>query len=189
MEKHSPMNTFNNMIFMANIQQFEKLWDGFVTSFKGDLIGQSRKQTLTYPLVKLIFSDKVLTLTSEYGSFGRWLDEVIRIQPRKGKLIKELLIKDMVLTEEKLNNEISSGLKYAAVGGAGTFGFIAAKSMALGIISTAVLTLAPMAIAYPVATSYISTRKEKSIYTLIDAYITQLDKYKNSISSVLLAEE
>ncbi|RGN40159.1 hypothetical protein [Bacteroides oleiciplenus] len=183
------MNTFNNITFMADIQQFEKLWDGFVTSFKGDLIGQSRKQTLTYPLVKLIFSDKVLTLTSEYGSFGRWLDEVIRNQPRKGKLIKELLTKDMVLTEERLNNEISSGMKYVAVGGAGALGFIAAKGMALGMLSTAVLTLAPMAIVYPVATSYISTHKEKNIYTLIDAYITQLDKYKKSISSVLLAEE
>lgn len=174
---------------MADIQQFERLWDGFVTSFKGDLIGQSRKQTLTYPLVKLIFSDKVLTLTSEYGSLGRWLDEVIKSQPRKGMLIKELLTKDMTLTEEKLNNEISSTIKYAVVGGAGALGFIVSKGMDLGMISTTILTLAPMAIAYPVATSYISTRKEKGIYTLIDAYVTQLDKYKKSINSVLLAEE
>lgn len=174
---------------MADIQQFEKLWNGFVDSFKGELITQSKQQILSYPFVKLIFSDKVLSLTSEYTSFGRWLNDIILRNPQKGKLIQEILTKDMLLTEVITEDNISLNVKYIATGSIGILGFVAAKGMGLGMINSAIMTLVPMAIVYPITSSYIKTNKDRAIYKLIDNYISQLNKYKEAISSILLSEE
>ena len=50
--------------------KFNQLWNDFVSSFKGNLIAQARKQTLSFAFVKLIFSEACLSWTS--GILGKW---------------------------------------------------------------------------------------------------------------------
>lgn len=173
---------------MADINQFEELWGNFVLSFKGELITQSKQLTLSFPLVKLIFTDKVLSLTSEYNMFGRWLGQLTQENPIKGALIKDILTKDMTLTEETMTKEIPLVSKYVVTGSAGAVGYIAAKVLDMGMLGSAILTIAPMVVSYPAVSTYISARKRKDVDDLIDAYVAQLEKYKKSVCSVLLTE-
>lgn len=173
---------------MADINQFERLWDNFVLSFMGELITQSKQLTLSFPLVKLIFTDKVLSLTSEYNIFGRWLSQLIQEHPAKGALVKDILTKDMALTEETMVKEIPLVSKYVVTGSAGAVGYIAAKILDMGMLGSAILTIAPMVVCYPTASAYISARKQRNVDDLIDAYVAQLEKYKKSVCSVLLTE-
>ncbi len=168
--------------------KFKELWQDFVSSFKGNLLTESRKQDISFALVKLALSEAVSTWASEYTINGRWLYKLIQDDPSKGNLVKEILTKDIVLTEEKSNDTKSDSLKYIVPVGAGAIGYGVAHALELATLGTACATLAPMVIAYPITTKYLSNKKEKTQDNLINAYVDQLNKFKESILSALLAQ-
>ena len=98
--------------------KFQELWDNFVSSFKGILITESSKQGLSFAIVKLSLSESVLTWSSEYTINGRWLYKLIQEEPEKGALVKEILTKDISLTEVKSESSNSDSLKYVIPVGA-----------------------------------------------------------------------
>lgn len=168
--------------------KFNELWQDFVSSFKGNLITESRKQDISFAFAKLALSEAVSTWTSEYTINGRWLHKLMQDDSSKGNLVKEILTKDIALTEERFNGTKSDSLKYIVPVGAGAIGYGVAHALELATLGTACATLAPMAIAYPLTTKYLSNKKEKAQDNLINAYVDQLNKFKESILSALLAQ-
>ena len=167
--------------------KFQELWDDFISSFKGNLIIESKKQDISFPLVKLTLTEAISTWLSEYTINGRWLYKLTQDDPEKGKLVKEIIIKDISLVEIKSNGPDSSSAKYLAPIGAGALGYGAAKLLGLATVGTACATVIPMIVAYPVAAQYISGKKDANQEQMINGYVNQLEKYKKSIISVLLA--
>ena len=166
--------------------KFQELWDNFVSSFKGILITESSKQGLSFAIVKLSLSESVLTWSSEYTINGRWLYKLIQEEPEKGALVKEILTKDISLTEVKSESSNSDSLKYVIPVGAGAIGYGVAYMAGLTTLGTACATLIPMAVAYPLTTTLLSNRKDKEKERIINGYVNQLNKYKEAVMSVLI---
>ena len=171
------------------INKFEKVWENFLNSFRGSLITQSRKQSLSYPLVKLLFQEASLTWTSGYGINCTWLDQLMNEYPEKGMIVKEILTKDMGIVELPVASyDNNNTIKLMASVGTGAIGYVISSFMGLGMVGVAASTILPAAIAIPIAQSQLSNAKSRNVNKTIDLYINQLEKYKNSIESVLLAD-
>ena len=168
--------------------KFQELWQDFVSSFKGNLITESHKQDISFATAKLALGEAVSTWASEYTINGRWLHKLIQENPSKGNLVKEVLTRDVVLSEEKSNGPKSDNLKYIITIGAGAIGYGIAYVAGLNTVVTACAALVPMVLAYPIANRYILDQKEKARADLINSYVNQLNKYKQSILSILLAQ-
>lgn len=166
--------------------KFQELWDDFVSSFKGLLITESQKQEISFAIAKLSLIEVVSTWSSEYTVNGRWLRKLIQEEPEKGKLVQEILTKDISLTEIKLEQSRSNGLKYIIPLGAGAIGCGIAYMTKLATIGTACATLIPIAVAYPLTTAYLLNRKDIEKERIINNYVSQLNKYKESVISILL---
>ena len=166
--------------------KFQELWDDFVSSFKGILITESSKQELSFAIVKLSLSESVSTWSSEYTINGRWLYKLIQEEPEKGALVKEILTKDISLTEVKSESSNSDSLKYVIPVGAGAIGYGVAHMAGLTTLGTTCATLIPMAVAYPLTTTLLSNRKDKEKGRIINGYVNQLNKYKEAVMSVLI---
>lgn len=168
--------------------KFQGLWNDFVSSFKGSLIMESRKQNVNYPLAKMLLNNCLLTWTSEYTVNGRWLYNLMRDEPEKGKLVKDIIKNDITLSPVNLTVSKSDCSRYIIPLGAGALGFGASYFAGLATPYVAGATIIPMAIAYPLTTRYLANKKEKAIDAIINAYVSQLEKYKQSIISALLAQ-
>lgn len=168
--------------------KFQELWQDFVSSFKGNLITESRKQKISFAIAKMALGEAVSTWTSEYTINGRWLYMLMQDEPAKGSLVKEIFTKDITLTEVKPTRSKSDSLKYLVPIGAGAVGYGVAYLAELAKIGTTCATLVPMAVAYPLTTKYLSNQKEKEDENIINSYVDQLNKYKESVISALLAQ-
>lgn len=173
---------------MDIIQQFEKLWGDFIASFKGRLLAQSEKQEISFPLAKLILQETVLCWSSDFTTNSKWLNELLKDQPQKGRLVKEILINDLKLSEVTAEKRNPNLTKIAVPFGSALAGFALAKILKWGLIGTAGLTLIPAAVSLPIVNSYLQEMKHISSEEIINKYVSQLDKYKASIISVLLSD-
>lgn len=89
--------------------KFNQLWDDFVSSFKGNLIAQARKQTLSFAFVKLIFSEACLSWTSEYSAKGGSLEEILRCGVAGGTAA--VTTPDSITFKREKYEEILNGLE------------------------------------------------------------------------------
>lgn len=167
--------------------KFQELWQDFISSFKGSLITESRKHAVQFPVAKMALSEAISTWTSKYTINGRWLYKLIQENPEKGGLVKEIITKDIALEEIKSASTNYDSLKYIIPLGAGAVGYGIARLTGLATLGTACATIAPMVIAYPIAKTYLSNQNEKARINLINGYVNQLNKHKESIMSALLA--
>lgn len=168
--------------------KFQELWKDFIDSFKGNLITESRNQEITFAIAKMALREAVSTWTSEYTINGRWLYKLLKSEPAKGELVKEILTKDIRLSEVGGAGSKSDSMKYFIPLAAGAIGYGIAHLAKFATVGTACATLVPMAVAYPVTVKYLSDRKDKYTESMINAYVGQLNKYRESIMSALLAQ-
>lgn len=168
--------------------KFKELWHDFVTGFKGNLIDESKKQPITLALASLSLSDALLSWTSEYTVNGRWLNNLIKEEPAKGNLVKEIITKDVALTEVRIPQSKPAALGYAIPAGAAALGYAAAQCASLGTLPTVCATAVPAVVAYPFVRSYLDKSRHAEITGVIDSYVGQLDKYKDAVLSALLAQ-
>lgn len=166
---------------------FNTIWNDFVSSFKGELINESRKKKLNFDEVRLIFSEHLASWTSEYEAPGRWLRELSRIEPEKGELVREILLTDMHLDEEAASTGASRVWEYAVPLAAAGAGFGAAKFFGLGTLWTACATAVPAVMLYSIMRHNIESSHESTENSAIEGYVRQLDKYKYSVDSALSA--
>lgn len=169
---------------MTQTENFERLWENFISKIKGKLINASMQKKLTFSYVKLILDNEIYAWDSDYDEEGRWLRQYTDENPRCGQLIKEILFNDMSFTEIEPPKK-ADGLKYAVpiVGAAAGLGI--ASIFNANLIVKAISTVAPAAILFPTTKTVLSYFSDSNSQAMIDSYISQLDKYKNSIISII----
>ena len=116
------------------------------------------------------------------------LDNLVKENPAKGNLVKEILTQDMALKEIAVQGGSLDFLKYVAPVGAGAIGYGISKALHLATLGTACATLAPLLIAIPVTNGCLNSRKENATMRLIDGYVAQLSKCREAVVAALTAE-
>lgn len=167
-----------------NINSFENVWNSFIVKFKGKLLSQSNNGNLNYSEVNLVFKDMVLSWSIKTDMEGKWLADYAFSNPEKGELIKKILAEDMTI--KKIDKpKTPEFLKYIVPFVGAAAGLCISSVCDAGIAVKAISTIAPAVVLYPSANTVLNTLKIRNNENLIEEYISQLDKYKQSIISII----
>lgn len=166
-------------------EKFESLWADFITLVEGKLISAAAKQKLSTPLANLILSDAASSWNSDYEINGRWLSSLKEINPSKAELVVEVLLKNMHFDEMDTKGEIPAYIIYVIPTVGACVGCAVSMYLGCGKIVQAVSTILPPALLYPAVITFRNRINEIRKDKCIEGYIAQLEKYKNSVMSVL----
>lgn len=166
-------------------ERFESLWEDFLTLVKGKLISTSNNQSLSTPLANLILKEAVSSWNSDYEINGKWMSDFKSREPQKADLVCDILLNDMKFGEIEVTKELPHYYNYlvptvGAIAGLGISYFSGASK-----IIQAVSTIVPAVLLYPAVKMYGKRKNETNKKTNIDAFMQQLEKYKNSILPIL----
>jgi hypothetical protein len=167
------MNTF--------INQFEELWEDYISSFKGSLISQTNNQPMSYHLAKRTLEEVTLSWLSEFDRRGRWVMRLEKEFPDKGDVVKDIIRNDISIKEIASSDSHVSASKYLLPAGLAAVGYFAAKLLAYNPIKTACLVLIPALISVPILNNHLKNRQKNKEDAIIDSYVNQLNKYKVAI--------
>lgn len=166
-------------------EKFESLWEDFLTLVKGKLISTAQKQTLSTPLANLILTDAAGSWSDNYSVYGRWLQQLSADAPEKSSLIKEILVSDMKFSEIEKKNSLPSYCDYLIPGAGAVAGYVVSHCLSFGKIAQAATILVPAILLYPAVKMFRNNQEEIYKDKDINSYISQLEKFKNSVLSVL----
>lgn len=167
------MDTFRN--------QFEELWEDYISSFKGSLISQISNQPMSYHLAKRTLEEVTLSWLSEFDRRGRWLMRLEKEFPDKGAVVKDIFRNDISIKEIASSDSHVPASMYLVPAGLAAAGYFAAKLLAYNPIKTASLVLIPALISIPILNSHLKNKQKDKDDVIIDSYVTQLTKYKSAI--------
>ena len=166
-------------------EKFESLRANFIALVKGKLINTVAKQKLSTPLANLILSDAASSWNSEYEINGKWLSNLKGVDAKKAELVGEILLNDMRFTEMDMKEELPTYYNYVIP----TVGAFAGCAISMYLdcskLVQAASTIIPAALLYPAVTTFRKRMNETNKDKCIEGFIAQLDKYKNSVISVL----
>lgn len=166
-------------------EKFESLWEDFLTLVKGKLISTAQKQKLSTPLANLILADTAGSWNDEYSLYGRWLHQLDIDAPEKSNLIREILVRDMKFCEIEKKSILPSYCDYLIPGAGAAAGYVVSHCLSFGKLAQAATILVPAILLYPAVKMFRNNQEEIYKDKDINSYISQLEKYKNSILSVL----
>lgn len=166
-------------------EKFESLWTDFIALVKGKLISIVAKQKLSTPLANLILSDAASSWNSDYEISGKWLSSLKGIAPPKAELVGEVLLKDMHFEEMDIKGELPTYYNYVIPAVGACAGYAISMYLDYGKLVQAASTIIPAVLLYPAVTTFRNRMNESNIDKCIEGYIAQLEKYKNSVISVL----
>lgn len=170
-------------------EEFEKNWKKFVVQLQGQMMRQAKSGLLIPASVNLILSDRIGFWDSRDSEGGRWLDRYEAEYPEKAKRIRDIFLNDMKFSAEEEKTAQYGLLKYVIPAGSAAVGFAVSGGLGAGTFVRAACTLVPAAVAYPVAVSVVGMKEEDEQTKRIHAYLGQLEKFKRSISSILLEDQ
>ncbi len=166
-------------------RQFQRNWEHFITILQSDLKQSSQDQKVNYNMAKI-----ALSIHSEYWDTkekdgGRWIYELEKENPEEANLIRNILLKDMRFSEEVSSDSLNASLKFIVPIGSAVTGFALSKAFGANNVVRIISTIVPAAVAYPITNNMIDVHGENQKEETIQSYLSQLDKYKLSIESVL----
>lgn len=166
-------------------EKFESLWTNFIALVKGKLISTVAKQRLSTALANWILSDAASSWNSDYEINGRWLSNLKGVDSKKAELVGEILLNVICFTEVDTKGELPNYYNYVIpVVGACT-GCAISMYLGYGKLIQAASTIIPAVLLYPAVTTFRYRMSETNKDKCIEGYIAQLEKYKNSVISVL----
>ncbi len=165
--------------------KFESLWKDFIALFKGKLIEVSKKQKLTTPLARLILTDAASTWFSDYEINGRWLKKLTQEDASRAKLVRDILEKDMTLQEVHKKGELPIICDLLLPLATAGVGFAVSYYLGADRLVQTLSALIPGALTYPGVRMLRKSQIENNKQVAIDQYVAQLEKYYNSILSVI----
>ena len=166
-------------------EKFESLWADFIALVKGKLISTAAKQKLSTPLANLILSDAASSWNSEYEINGKWLSNFKGVDSKRAELVGEILMNDMHFVEMEAKGELPTYYNYVIPAVGAFAGCAISMYLGYGKLIQAASTIIPAVLLYPAVTTFRNRMNESNIDKCIDGYIAQLEKYKNSVISVL----
>lgn len=170
---------------MTENELFIQQWDKFVTRVRGKLLQQVKKQqVLTLSVAKLQLADCAIDWSSDIDENGRWLRNLTAKDPARGRAVRQVL-EDMTFAEPDTGKKLPDALDLAVPVAGAAAGVGIALMADAGTLVKAVSAVAPAAVLYPVTKQVRTTVNEKKDQDLVDAYIGQLDKYRDTILGIL----
>lgn len=166
-------------------EKFDSLWNDFIALVKGKLINSASKQKLSVPLANLILSDAASTWTSEYEINGKWLYGFAEREPQKADLIREILMNDMKFGDVEMRRELSNGIYYIVPAIGAIAGLSISYFSGASKVIQAISTIAPAILLYPAVKLFGKQQAETNVQKNIEDIMQQLEKYHNSILSIL----
>lgn len=166
-------------------EKFESLWTDFIALVKGKLISTAAKQKLSTPLANLILSDAASSWNSDYEINGRWLSGLKGVDSKKAELVGEILLNDMRFTGMNTKRELPNYYNYIIPTVGACTGCTISMYLDYGKLVQAASTIIPAVLLYPAVTAFRNRMNETNKDKCIEDYIAQLEKYKNSVISVL----
>ena len=164
-------------------ERFEKVWESFITSFEGTLIGENKKNGVSFQNAKLALNNCLEMWNDSADICGHWLNKLSKSDNEKGEKVKNVLSDIELNPIEK--KPISGSFSGAGAAGAAAVGFATSKVFELGTIGTVASTVIPAAVAYPVVSSIIKKSNAKKTEETITGYVDQLDQYKRMILAII----
>lgn len=164
---------------------FKKNWDKFFTRLHGQLITQAKNGVFTLASSNLILADCIGFWDSRHSEGGRWLEEFEREYPNKAETVRNILLNDMRFEEGAADDSRQEYLKYILPAGSAAAGFAISRIAGANMAVQAVCTVAPAAVAYPVASNFLHAADDNRKKKMIQDCLSQLDKYRVSIESIL----
>ena len=166
-------------------EKFKSLWSDFCSLVKEKLLSTAQKQSISAPLANLILSEAVSSWLSEYEINGRWLMKYKLKDEAKANLVQEVLTQDMKFAEVCLKSELPDYYNYIVpVIGAG-LGYVTGNFFDLGKVAQVFSVLAPAVLLYPAVKMYRQNQAEANVEININLYMDQLNKFKDSVISIL----
>lgn len=169
----------------TNKETFEELWTDFLNLVKGKLITAAKRQTLSTALANLILSDAGGLWTDEYSIYGSWMVQLARNDSSKAELVKEILHEDMRFSDVEKSKILPTYCNYLIPGVGSCAGYAMSCYFELGKIAQLSSVLLPAVLLYPVVKIFRYNQIGLAIDKCIESYMMQLDKYKNSVLSIL----
>ena len=165
--------------------QFETHWTSFIAMVKGKLINAADKQPLSTALANLILTDAAFSWESVYDLNGKWLDGLKEREPEKGEKIDEILFTEMKFSEIKIVQPLPRwyNLVIPAIGAFAGLVISSHYEVAKWVQWTS--TLVPAALLYSAVNTFRKNRSNTAKDKTVAGYISQLDKYKQDILSLL----
>ena len=165
-------------------ESFLRNWEEFITKLKGQLLRQ-KDNTLSLDSLSSSLTEVTSAWRSEFDILGRWLIDYTQFDEVRGKEISDVLFEDMKFEEIKVpansKNKVLELLPWVGAAlGFGTSYFFKASH-----VIQAVSTILPPAVLIPVANNVKAEFAMQNKRSLITEYLSQLDKYKNSILSII----
>lgn len=165
--------------------RFEKLWDKFFARLKGKILAQADKQELTYPLMKLILADAKSDWMSEYDEGGRWLRDYMNENPAKGRLVYDILTDNISFSEVQKKSDSTGVVGLVAPLAGAALGFGVSSIFNAGVVVKIISAVVPAGLLFGTTKAMEPKLRHKRKQEQIDAYLSQLDKYKFSVISIL----
>ncbi len=166
-------------------EKFESLWSDFVALVKGKLMTTSTKQKLTTPLANLILADAASSWGTEYEINGKWLSKLKETEPEKAELVRDILLNDIKFNDIDTKSDLPDYYNYVIPAVGACAGLAISMYVGCGKLVQAISTITPAVLLYPAVKTFRSSMHTTSQNKNIDNYILQLEKYKNSIVSIL----
>lgn len=168
---------------------FKKNWDKFITRLQGQLITQAKNGVFTPASSNLILADCIGFWDSRHSEGGRWLDGFEKEYPDKAERIRNILLNDMKFKSNSSDESTQEYLRYLIPVGSAAAGFAISRIAGANAIVQAVCTIAPAVVSYPVASNVLHAAGDNRKKEIIQNYLSQLDKYRVSIESILQGME
>lgn len=168
-----------------DVELFEKYWEQFLTRVKGRMMKQAKKQEMTYPLLNLLLSDISLSWDSNVEESGRWLGQYCEKNPQKGGMIRQILLEDMEFSEILGNEKGSDAMNYIVSAAGAATGYCISSALHAGKVAKTISTVVPALLLYPSAKAVGENTKNRNQKEYMEEYISQLEKYKKGVLSVL----
>lgn len=173
---------------MGNLyyDDFKKNWDKFIVRLQGQMITQARNGVFTQASSHLILADCIGFWDSRHSEGGRWLGKFEEEYPQKAEMVRNILLNDMKFEENSADDSKQGYLRYIIPVGSAAAGFAISRIAGANAVVQAVCTIAPAVVAYPVADNVLHAADDNRKKEIIQNYLSQLDKYRVSIESILL---
>lgn len=166
-------------------EKFESLWDDFIVLVKGRLLTAAGNQTLSTSLANLILSDAASSWASDYDINGRWMKDIKMQDPKKAELISEVLLNDLRFSDVRIKGVLPEYCNYLIPAAGAVAGYAVGVFFDYSKLWQGVFTLVPAVLLYPLVKHFRSNQHISNNENLVNLYVEQLIKYKNSIMSIL----
>lgn len=107
------------------------------------------------------------------------------VDSKKAELVGEILLNDMCFTDMETKGELPTYYNYVIPAVGACAGCAISMYLGYGRWVQAASTIIPAVLLYPAVTMFRNRMNETNKDKCVEGYIAQLEKYKNSVVSVL----